>query len=107
MSDVKVEHKVTLTRREAVAAIAETAGVPMSRVGVVRRPVLRAAGLVVPMARAFGEVLHQFERPFVVDATETTATFGIEPTPWDECIRTTLGAYTSAAPLAPVAANVG
>ena len=44
------------------------------------------------MARAFGEVLHQFERPFVIDATETTATFGIEPTPWDDCIRTTLAA---------------
>jgi hypothetical protein len=41
-------------------------------------------------------VLHQFERPFVIDANETTATFGIEPTPWTECIRTTLGAYTDA-----------
>jgi len=104
-----VPSNAPLTQREAVASIAETAGVPMPRVGVVRRPVLRAAGLVVPMARAFGEVLHQFERPFVLDASETAATFGIEPTPWADCIRTTLGTYTdsSAAPLASAAAPVG
>jgi nucleoside-diphosphate-sugar epimerase len=97
-----VPSNAPLTQREAVASIAATAGVPMPKIGVVRRPALRAAGLVVPIARGFGEVLHQFERPFVVDASETTATFGIEPTPWPECIRTTLGAYSSAAPLAPL-----
>jgi nucleoside-diphosphate-sugar epimerase len=84
-----------LTQREAVASIARAAGVPMPAVGVIRRPLLRAAGLVVPMARGFGEVLHQFERPFVIDASETAATFGIEPTSWETCVRTTLSAYTA------------
>lgn len=86
------------SQREAVASIAGAAGVAVPSVGVIRRPVIRVAGTVVPMARAFGEVLHQFERPFVIDATETTATFGIEPTPWDECIRTALAAYLPAGP---------
>ena len=89
------------TQREAVASIAAVAGVPVPAVGVIRRPVLRAAGLVVPMVRAFGEVLHQFERPFVIDATDTTETFGIEPTAWDTCVRTTLASYTSTADAVP------
>jgi nucleoside-diphosphate-sugar epimerase len=85
-----------LTQREAVTSIAAVAGVPMPPVGAVTRPVIRVAGLVVPIARAFGEVLHQFERPFVIDATETTETFGIVPTPWSDCIRTTLATYRPA-----------
>ncbi len=89
------------TQREAIASIAETAGVPMPAVGTIPRSVVRAAGLVVPIARAFGEVLHQFEQPFVIDASATTETFGIDPTPWAECITTTLAVY-SAAPLAPL-----
>ena len=82
-----------LTQREAIASIARAAGVAMPKVGVLSRPVIRAAGLVVPVARALPEVLYQFERPFVSDATETTATFGIEPTPWDEVVARTLVAY--------------
>jgi hypothetical protein len=31
----------------------------------------------------------------VIDASETTATFGLEPTPWDECVRATLTAYST------------
>jgi len=93
-----VPSNAPLTQREAIASIAAVVGVPTPGVGTIPRSLLRAAGLVVPMARAFGEVLHQFERPFVIDAMETTATFGIEPTPWEDCIRTTLAAYTSPVP---------
>ena len=96
-----------LTQREAFASVAAAAGVGMPHVGTLSGRTIRAVGVAVPVIRALGQQLYQFERPFVIDATETTATFGIEPTPWPECIRTTLGAYTSAAPLAPVAANVG
>jgi nucleoside-diphosphate-sugar epimerase len=91
-----VPSNAPLTQREAVASIAAVAGVAAPKVGTIPRSLLRTAGLVVPMARAFGEVSHQFERPFVIDANETTATFGIEPTPWDHCIRATLGAYVPA-----------
>jgi nucleoside-diphosphate-sugar epimerase len=93
-----------LSQRDAFASIAAVAGVPMPEVGTLSSRTIRAVGVAVPLIRALGQQLYQFERPFVIDASETTATFGIEPTPWTECIRTTLGAYTdsSAAALAPL-----
>jgi len=33
-------------------------------------------------------MLYQFERPFVIDATDTVATFGLAPTPMDEALAT-------------------
>jgi len=91
-----------LTQREAFASIATVAGVPMPAVGTLSSRTIRAVGVAVPLIRALGQQLYQFERPFVIDAGETTATFGIEPTPWADCVRATLGAYTdsSAAALA-------
>jgi hypothetical protein len=51
---------------------------------------LRAIGLVVPLMREVVAVRHQFDQPFVIDATETTATFGLAPTPWDEVTAATV-----------------
>jgi hypothetical protein len=56
---------------------------------------LKIAGLVSPMIRELPEMLYQFERPFVIDATETTATFGIEPTPLVDQLRATIDSYRS------------
>ena len=85
-----------LTQREAFASIAAGAGVPMPPVGTLTGRTIRAVGVAVPLIRALGQQLYQFDRPFVIDASETTATFGIEATPWDECVRTTLSAYLPA-----------
>jgi nucleoside-diphosphate-sugar epimerase len=90
-----------LTQREAFASIATVAGVGTPRVGTISPHAIRAVGVAVPLIRALGQQLYQFDRPFVIDASETTATFGLEPTPWAECIGTTLAVY-SAAPLAPL-----
>lgn len=53
-------------------------------------PVLSAIGLVVPMMREVVGVRHQFDQPFVVDAAETTATFGLTATPWDDVMAATV-----------------
>jgi nucleoside-diphosphate-sugar epimerase len=82
-----------LTQREAITSIADVAGVPVPRLTTMSRRTLRMAGIAVPVVRALQEVLYQFERPFVVDGTETTATFGIEPTPWIDAVSATLAAY--------------
>jgi hypothetical protein len=50
-------------------------------------PVLRAVGLAVPMIREVVAIRHQFDQPFVIDATATTATFGLTATPWEETVR--------------------
>ena len=90
-----------LSQREAFASIAAAAGVPEPPMGTLSGRTIRAVGVAVPLIRALGQQLYQFDRPFVIDASETTQTFGIEPTPWDECVRTTLAAY-AAAPFAPL-----
>jgi nucleoside-diphosphate-sugar epimerase len=84
-----------LSQREACASIAAVAGVPMPAVGTLSSRTIRAVGVAVPLIRALGQQLYQFDRPFVIDASETTATFGIEPTPWDDCVRATVAAYGS------------
>ena len=88
-----------LTQREAIASIARAAGVDVPKMTVLSRGVLRTVAVAVRVVRALGEVLHQFEGPWVIDASETTATFGIEPTPWEDCVRTTLTAYRTASPV--------
>ena len=53
-------------------------------------PVLWLGGLFDPIAREVREMRYQFERPFVLDSSRTTATFGIDPTPLDEALRATI-----------------
>ena len=60
-----------LTQREAFASIAAAAGVPMPAVGTMSSRTIRAVGVVVPLIRALGQQLYQFDRPFVIDASET------------------------------------
>jgi hypothetical protein len=55
--------------------------------------VLGASGLVVLRLREVTGVLYQFDRPFVVDATETTDVFGLESTPWKRLVTTTAQAW--------------
>jgi hypothetical protein len=42
------------------------------------------------MMREVVDVRHQFDQPFVIDAAETTATFGLAPTPWEMVVRATV-----------------
>jgi nucleoside-diphosphate-sugar epimerase len=70
-----------VTLREAATEYAELAGAPMPRLTTMPNPVLRAAGLVDPIAREFVEMRYQFERPFVLDSWAARETFGLIPTP--------------------------
>jgi hypothetical protein len=81
---------------EAAADIARLAGVKPRRVRVLPRPLGTAAGLVVPFMRELRETRHQFERPFVLDSDLTQRTFGLEPTPWDDALTTTIAARRAA-----------
>ncbi|HLM07026.1 MAG TPA: NAD-dependent epimerase/dehydratase family protein [Blastococcus sp.] len=76
----------------ATAMSSPTHPVPPVPVSGVPWPVLRAVGLAVPMMREVAAMRHQFDQPFVVDATATTETFGLRATPWDEVVAATVGA---------------
>jgi nucleoside-diphosphate-sugar epimerase len=66
------------------------------RVRRVPRAALTALAPVVPLLRELGEVLWQFDRPFVLDATATTAAFGQTGTPWPEVVAATAPAWAPA-----------
>jgi nucleoside-diphosphate-sugar epimerase len=85
------------SQREALGDLAAAMGRPAVPVSGIPWWALAGVGAVVPVARELAGVRHQFDAPFVTDASATTATFGLEPTPWAEVVAATVGA-------APVAA---
>ncbi|WP_432043021.1 NAD-dependent epimerase/dehydratase family protein [Streptomyces cadmiisoli] len=81
------------TQHEAIADLAEAAGVAPVRVGQIPAVITSMLGLVNPTVRALREVAYQLERPFVMDARAATAAFGLKPTPWTEVLTATADAY--------------
>lgn len=79
--------------REVLRALGERAGTGEPRLRRMPRWVLAAGGTVVPIMREITGVLYQFERPFAVDASETTETFGVTPTDWDALLDATARAW--------------
>jgi nucleoside-diphosphate-sugar epimerase len=77
-----------VTIRELADRIRRIAGVPPARLRRMPYWLLWTAGLFSPAIKGFREVRYQFQRPFVLDSTLTRETFGLEPTPLDEVIRT-------------------
>lgn len=78
--------------RELAARAAALAGAPAPRLARMPGPVFRLGGLFDPTAKEMREMAYQFDRPFLLDATATTATFGIDPTPLDDALAATLPA---------------
>jgi nucleoside-diphosphate-sugar epimerase len=80
------------SQREAITDLAAALGLGAPRVSGMPWLLLRAVGVAVPLMREVVDVRHQFDQPFVIDASATTATFGLEATPWDDVLRATAGA---------------
>ncbi|MBF6469317.1 NAD-dependent epimerase/dehydratase family protein [Nocardia beijingensis] len=78
--------------RELAGLAATVAGAPPVRVSRMPTAVLWAAGLLEPNAREMRELRYQFDRPFVIDASDAHAAFGIEPMPTVESLRATITA---------------
>lgn len=79
--------------RHVLRQLGQRVGTGEPRLRRVPRWVLAAGAVAIPLLREVTGVLYQFERPFVVDATDTTATFGIEPTPWEPLMDATAQAW--------------
>jgi nucleoside-diphosphate-sugar epimerase len=80
------------SQRQALADLARAMGVEPKGVSGVPWPLLRAAGVAVPLVRELVDIRHQWDAPFVLDSAETTEVFGLTPTPWDDVVRATAGA---------------
>jgi nucleoside-diphosphate-sugar epimerase len=69
-----------VSQRELVDRLCDAAGIDTVGVHHLPWPIIRAAGVAVPMLRELQETRHQFDGPFVIDSTRFTETFGVRPT---------------------------
>jgi nucleoside-diphosphate-sugar epimerase len=76
---------------------AELAGAPAARVAPMPSFVLRLAGFFNPAAREMLEMQYQLQKPFVLDSSAATTTFGIEPTPTDHALQEMIGTQRTSA----------
>ncbi len=78
-----------MTIRELAQRFTEVAGAPAPKLTVIPHPVMRLVGVFSPMVRELETTRYQFVRPFVIDSSAATATFGLEPEPLDDALRET------------------
>ncbi len=79
-----------MTGRAFVELIAAALGRPV-RVVATSRLALRIAGIFDPRARESAEMLYQWQRPFVLDASKFQRAFGpLEPTPPHQAVAATV-----------------
>ncbi len=87
-----VPNAETLTTRQFVTLIYEELGQPPKMSGM-GRLMMSIGGLFIPAAREVVEMMYEFEKPFVVDSSKFTRTFGVQGTPLREAIKTTVAWY--------------
>ncbi|QNG20719.1 NAD-dependent epimerase/dehydratase family protein [Rhodococcus triatomae] len=78
------------TQREMVQAVAEAAGVPAPKAGVLPSWMLRGVGSVHRDTRELAEMLYQFEDPFVLDSAASEQRLGLTPTAFADAIAETV-----------------
>ncbi len=72
------------TQAQVVDDIADVAGVKRVKASTVPRGELRLASLGNPVIRELRETDYQFAKPFILDSSAMSSTFGLEPSPWDD-----------------------
>ena len=76
-----------LTIRQLAARFTEVNGAPNPKLTTIPYPVLWTVGLFSPLVKELRTTRYQFTRPFVIDASATTDTFGLAPNPLDGALR--------------------
>jgi nucleoside-diphosphate-sugar epimerase len=92
-----------VSQRHMAERFCEVAGAPPARIASIPRALLTAVGIASPQVRGFRETRYQFDRPFLLDSSACTATFGITATPMDAAFAAIAdGAEGSAGSAAPL-----
>jgi nucleoside-diphosphate-sugar epimerase len=82
-----------LTGRQFLTLVFSALGMP-ARMSVISRPMVMLLGLFVPFIRETGEMMYQWDRPFVLDDSKFRAAFGPFTTmPHTEGVRATVAWY--------------
>jgi hypothetical protein len=72
-------------------------GAPKAKLTAIPYAVIWTAGLFQPFVKELRTTRYQFTAPFVIDSTETTEAFGIQPTPMDDALRAAAARLRSSA----------
>jgi nucleoside-diphosphate-sugar epimerase len=86
-----------ISSREMITMMSKIAGVTPVKVSGIPNALLKVGGLFSPMFRELPEMLYQFDRPFIVDSSLFTSTFGENPTPLQEVLTSTVDWYRNRA----------
>lgn len=78
-----------LTVRELATRFTEVADLPAPKLTWIPYPVLWTTGLFSPLVRELRTTRYQFDRPFILDSSAATATFGLKPEPIDDALHET------------------
>lgn len=81
------------TLQQAIIDIYQIIGAKPRRLVELGPRVQSLLGVFVPVMRELREVRYQFERPYVIDATATTAELGIVATDWEQALRAIVDGY--------------
>ncbi len=93
-----------MTSQALANAISLAAGHGEAKVKTIPTALLKFAGVFSKPTRELPEMIYQFTAPFVIDGADTTATFGLEATPLDQQIESTIASYRETSSPRPVAA---
>jgi hypothetical protein len=80
--------------------LASASGVGPIKSSAVPGVLMSVMGVFQPVIRELKETEYQRERPYILDDTAARATFGLEPTPWEEILTGMVGSYRSASRIA-------
>lgn len=86
-----------LTGRQYIALAAEAVGLP-ARPMVIPSVMVRLLGLFNPLLREMGELLYEFNAPYLIDGSKYQRAFGGMPTPHKEGLRRTVEWYQGHVP---------
>lgn len=75
-----------LSQRDLAVRFCAIAGAPSPSVAAFPAGSLTLAGVVSAQMRELKETRYQFDRPFLLDSSDCTGTFGIEATPLDDAL---------------------
>ncbi len=87
-----ISHAPTTTTRDMLTMFFQQAGLT-PKIGATPDIMIKMLGLFVPVIREVGEMLYEFNKPFVVDNSRFDRAFGNIATPHEEAIRRTLAWY--------------
>jgi len=83
-----------ITQRDMLKMIAEEAGV-QAKISSMSKLTMKMVGLFILEVKEMGEMLYEFDQPFIMDSSKFERTFGMKATPMRDAIKETVAWFKS------------